>query len=92
MHNSSINGIRVSHHTCCSKLVYYPVIMIEKRSLSERCIIAYLNIYYSIEVISLTPLLLGADMNASVYKAQGHESCPATDIILQKIQKFDRSR
>ncbi len=44
--------------------------MIVKRSLSERRIIEYLNIYYRVEVTSLTPLLLGADMNASVYKAQ----------------------
>lgn len=45
--------------------------MIIKRSLSERCVIEYLNIYYDIEITTLTPLLLGADMNASVYKAQG---------------------
>ncbi|MBA2728784.1 MAG: aminoglycoside phosphotransferase family protein [Parachlamydiaceae bacterium] len=47
--------------------------MIGKRPLSERLIIEYLNIYYGIEVILLTPLLLGADMNASVYKAQAHD-------------------
>lgn len=45
--------------------------MIIKQPISERRLIEYLNIYYSIETISLTPLLLGADMNASVYKAQG---------------------
>lgn len=44
--------------------------MIIKRSLSERRIIEDLNIYYGIEVNTLIPLLLGADMNASVYKAQ----------------------
>jgi spectinomycin phosphotransferase len=47
--------------------------MIIKRPLSERSIIEHLNIYYRIEVASLTPLLLGADMNASVYKALGHD-------------------
>ncbi len=47
--------------------------MTGKRSLSERHIIEYLNIYYGIEVASLTPLLLGADMNASVYKVQGSD-------------------
>lgn len=44
-----------------------------KRSLSEQRLIEYLNIYYNIEIISLTPLLLGADMNASVYKVQAHD-------------------
>lgn len=43
-------------------------IMIIKRSLSEQLVIEYLNIYYNIEITTLTPLLLGADMNASVYK------------------------
>ena len=45
--------------------------MIIKQSLSEQRIIDCLKIYYSIEITTLTPLLLGADMNASVYKAQG---------------------
>lgn len=45
----------------------------KKQSLSEQCIIEHLNIYYGIEVTTLSPLLLGADMNASVYKAQGHD-------------------
>jgi spectinomycin phosphotransferase len=45
--------------------------MIIKRSLSEQRVIDYLNVYYNIEITTLTPLLLGADMNASVYKAQG---------------------
>ncbi len=43
------------------------------RSLSDRHIIDCLNIYYGIQVASLTRLLLGADMNASVYKAQAHD-------------------
>jgi spectinomycin phosphotransferase len=47
--------------------------MIAKQSLSDRRIIECLNIYYSIEVTALTRLLLGADMNASVYKAQAHD-------------------
>lgn len=45
--------------------------MIIKHSLSEQRIIDCLKIYYSIEITTWTPLLLGADMNASVYKAQG---------------------
>lgn len=47
--------------------------MIVKQSLSEQRIIESLNIYYGIENATLAPLLLGADMNASVYKAQGHD-------------------
>jgi hypothetical protein len=47
--------------------------MIAKPSLSDRHIIECLNIYYGIEVTTLTPLLLGADMNALVYKAQVHD-------------------
>lgn len=42
-----------------------------KESLSELRVIEYLNIYYNIKITTLTPLLLGADMNASVFKAQG---------------------
>lgn len=47
--------------------------MLAKQSLSDQRIIECLNIYYSIEVTALTPLRLGADMNASVYKAQAHD-------------------
>ncbi len=47
--------------------------MIAKQSLSDRRIIECLNIYYSFEVTTLTPLLLGADMNATVYKAEAHD-------------------
>lgn len=36
-------------------------------------IIDRLNTAYGIQVTALTPLLLGADMNASVYKAHGHD-------------------
>jgi spectinomycin phosphotransferase len=46
--------------------------MMVKQSFSEQRIIECLNIYYRIEITTLTPLLLGADMNASVYKAQTH--------------------
>lgn len=44
--------------------------MIIKQTFSHRRIIESLKIYYGIEAISLTPLLLGADMNASTYKVQ----------------------
>lgn len=44
--------------------------MLEKHSLSDQLIISCLNTHYDIEVASLTFLPLGADINASVYKAQ----------------------
>lgn len=44
--------------------------MIEKQSLSSQCIIDCLNINYGIAVSKLIVLALGADMNASVYKAE----------------------
>ncbi len=45
---------------------------IKKQSLSDQLLISCLNTNYGIEVASLTFLALGADMNASVYKAEGH--------------------
>ena len=47
--------------------------MIEKQSLSDQLIINCLNIYYGIEVATLTFLPIGADTNASVYKAQTYD-------------------
>lgn len=47
--------------------------MIEKQPLSEKFIINCLNADYGIEVTVLTLLPLGADMNASVYKAQTYD-------------------
>ena len=47
--------------------------MIEKQSLSDQRIIDCLNIDYGIKVATLTFIPLGADMDASVYKAQTHE-------------------
>lgn len=47
--------------------------MIERQSLSDQVIINCLNANYGIEVAVLTFLPLGADMNASVYKAQTHD-------------------
>ncbi len=44
--------------------------MLEKHALSDHRIISCLNTYYGIEVATLTFLPLGADMNASVYKAE----------------------
>lgn len=47
--------------------------MIEKPSLSDQRIIDCLNNDYGIEVATLTFLPLGADMDASVYKAQAYD-------------------
>lgn len=47
--------------------------MIEKPLLSDQHIIDCLKTDYGIKVISLSFLPLGADMNASVYKAQTHD-------------------
>lgn len=47
--------------------------MLEKPLLSDQRIIDCLNTYYGIEVITLTFLPLGADMNASIYKAEAHD-------------------
>lgn len=44
--------------------------MIEKQPISDKQIIDCLNSDYGIEVTTLTFLPLGADMNASVYKAE----------------------
>jgi len=42
---------------------------------SNQCIIDCLKTDYGIEVVTLTFLALGADMDASVYKAETHEQC-----------------
>lgn len=47
--------------------------MTEKRSFSDQLIIDCLKANYGIEVTVLTFLPLGADMSASVYKAQTHD-------------------
>lgn len=47
--------------------------MIEKQPISDQRIIDCLNTYYGIKVSTLTLLPLGADMNASVYKAETHD-------------------
>lgn len=47
--------------------------MTEKRSFSDQLIIDCLNANYGIEVAVLMLLPLGADMNASVYKARTHD-------------------
>src|SRR6185437_10850473 len=47
--------------------------MIEKPSLSDQRIIDCLNSDYGIKVATLTFLPLGADINASVYKAMAHD-------------------
>lgn len=43
--------------------------MLEKHSLTDQRIIECLYTYYGIEIVKLTFLPIGADMNASVYKA-----------------------
>lgn len=43
---------------------------------SDQCIIDSLKAYYGIDVIKLTVLPLGADMDASVYKAETQEYAP----------------
>ena len=47
--------------------------MLEKQSVSDQLIIDCLNIDYGIQAATLTFLPLGADMNASVYKAQPYD-------------------
>ncbi|QQR49811.1 aminoglycoside phosphotransferase family protein [bacterium] len=48
--------------------------MLEKQSVSDQHIIDCLNNYYGMSVAILTCLPLGADADASVYKAQTHEN------------------
>ena len=47
--------------------------MIEKQPLSDQLIINCLKTDYGIEAVTLTFLPIGADMNASVYKAEMHD-------------------
>src|SRR5260221_2154648 len=47
--------------------------MIQKQSYSNQDIIRCLEPYYGITVTKLTLLPLGADMNASIYKASAYE-------------------
>ena len=47
--------------------------MIEKQSLSDQCIIDCLNTNYGVKVATLTFIPLGADIDASVYKAQTYD-------------------
>ena len=47
--------------------------MIEKQPLSDQRIIDSLDTHYGIKVATLTFLPLGADINASVYKAETHD-------------------
>jgi len=54
--------------------------MIEKQPISDQLIINCLNTDYGIEVAELTFLPLGADMNASVYKAQ---TCDQTSYFVK---------
>ena len=53
----------------------------------EQCIIDSLKIYYGIEVVKLTVLPLGADMNASTYKAETKEHAPY--FVKLKHENFD---
>lgn len=47
--------------------------MIEKKSISDQCVIDCLNTDYEIKVAALTHIPLGADIDASVYKAQTYD-------------------
>ena len=47
--------------------------MIEKQSISDQRIIDCLQTHYDIKVATITFLLLGADINASIYKAKTHD-------------------
>jgi len=68
--------------------------VLEKHTLSDQIIIRCLNTNYGIEAATLTFLPLGADMNASIYKAQmldqtsyfiklkqGHQHDTSTEIV-----------
>lgn len=47
--------------------------MLEKHAIPDHIIIKCLNIHYGIEVATLTFLPIGADTNASIYKAQTYD-------------------
>lgn len=47
--------------------------MLEKQFISDQSIMSCLNIHYGIEVANLIFLPLGADINASVYKAEAYD-------------------
>ena len=64
--------------------------MIEKSPLSEQHIIDCLKINYGIEVATLTFLPLGADMHASVYKAQTYNQS-SYFVKLKRGHHYDNS-
>ena len=64
--------------------------MTEKQSLSAQSIIDCLNANYGIAVASLTLLPLGADMNASVYKAETQGS-QSYFVKLKRGHRYDMS-
>lgn len=47
--------------------------MLVKQPLSDQCIIDCLRAHYNVKIVTLTLLPLGADINASVYKAEAHD-------------------
>ena len=61
--------------------------MIENSPISNQRIIDCLQNNYGIEIATLTPLLLGADMNASVYKAEA----PDKSAYFVKLKKRGQS-
>jgi spectinomycin phosphotransferase len=65
--------------------------MIEKQILSDQRIIDCLNSDYDIKVATLTFLPLGADMDASVYKAQMHDDQPSYFVKLKRGHHRDIS-
>lgn len=64
--------------------------MAEKEFLSPQCIRESLTTNYGIAVTALTFLLIGADMNASVYKAETHDG-PSYFVKLKRGHGYDMS-
>lgn len=61
-----------------------------KQSLPSQCIIDCLNTCYGIAVNALMLLPLGADMNASIYKAEAYEG-PSYFVKLKRGHQYDMS-
>lgn len=64
--------------------------MTKKRSLPRQSIIDCLNTHYGIAVASLASLPIGADMNASVYKAETRDG-PSYFVKLKRGHHYDLS-
>jgi len=64
--------------------------MAEKHSLSPQSIVDCLKHHYGIEVTALVFLPLGADINASVYRAETHDG-PSYFVKLRRGHRYDLS-